>query len=274
MAEPRKAVLFDLDGTLVNTGPLILTSFALTIEEVLGESHPPETYLSGVGIPLRAQMERLAVSHRGGDMLTALAGGDLHLDGTAGTIAECVSLGTLGSSEADRLCAVVDDMMSAYQRHNARIHDELIEPFEGIEQQLEAFAAVGVPMGVVTSKRHRSAYGDLAHFGLERFFPILVAADDVELHKPHPFPLLYGLERLAAHHGISLSPAEAAYVGDSPYDMVASNAAGTLSAAAVWGMFGEDALREHEPAEVLCQPVDLGRLRGERVSDPQRCDQE
>ena len=98
MAEPRKAILFDLDGTLVNTGPLILNSFALTVEEVLGEVHPPETYLSGVGIPLRAQMERLAVAHRGGDMLAALAGGDLHLDGTAGTIDECVSRGVLDTA--------------------------------------------------------------------------------------------------------------------------------------------------------------------------------
>lgn len=271
MAQARKAVLFDLDGTLVNTGPLILNSFAYTIEEVLGESHSPETYLSGVGIPLRAQMERLVLSHRNGDMLTALAGGDLHLDGAAGTIAESSAAGNLPPDETNRLLAIVEEMMASYQRHNARIHDELIEPFEGVDEQLAAFESAGIPMGVVTSKRHRSAFGDLAHFGLERYFPVLVAADDVELHKPHPFPLLHGLRLLGEFHGTTLSVADAAYVGDSPYDMVASNAAGTLSAAAVWGMFSEDALRAHNPAEILCNPADLSRLREPRGTTDRAC---
>lgn len=261
MADPRKAVLFDLDGTLVNTGPLILTSFALTVEEVLGEVHPPEAYLGGVGIPLRAQMERLVVAQREGDILSATAGGALHLDGTSGTIADVLGEGRLTRSQADALYAKVDDLMAAYLRHNVRIHDELIEPYAGVEEQLRAFENAGVPMGVVTSKRHASAHADLAHFGLDRFFPVLVAADDVELHKPHPFPLLHGLALLEQHHGFALAAIDAAYVGDSPYDMVASNAAGTLSAGAVWGMFGEDALREHNPAELLCHPGELARLR-------------
>ena len=59
------------------------------------------------------------------------------------------------------------------------------------------------------------------------------------LHKPHPEPLLLALERLAA------SPDDAAYVGDSPYDMQAAKAAGIYAIGVTWGRIHDrDALKD------------------------------
>ena len=56
MAGSIKAVLFDLDGTLLDTYELILTSFRHTMDEVLGKSFPEEELMKKVGQPLETQM--------------------------------------------------------------------------------------------------------------------------------------------------------------------------------------------------------------------------
>lgn len=59
-----KAVLFDLDGTLLDTRDMILESFKYAHTKVLGANPPPpeEELLSLIGIPLKTQMELIAPS--------------------------------------------------------------------------------------------------------------------------------------------------------------------------------------------------------------------
>ena len=68
-----------------------------------------------------------------------------------------------------------------------------------------------------------------ARLPIEHFFDVVVAGDETELHKPHPAPLLLALERVEAE------PDDAAYVGDSPYDMQAARAAGMHAVGVTWG---------------------------------------
>lgn len=56
-------VLFDLDGTVVDTVELIVSSFRHATRTVLGRVLPDDHILAGVGRPLRAQMERLSAEH-------------------------------------------------------------------------------------------------------------------------------------------------------------------------------------------------------------------
>jgi pyrophosphatase PpaX len=56
-------VVFDLDGTVVDTVELIVESFRYATSTVLGEVLPDELIIAGVGQPLRTQMERLSVEH-------------------------------------------------------------------------------------------------------------------------------------------------------------------------------------------------------------------
>lgn len=53
-------MLFDLDGTLIDTMEMILASARYATEVVLGEALPDEVLRYNVGIPLRAQMEEYA----------------------------------------------------------------------------------------------------------------------------------------------------------------------------------------------------------------------
>jgi pyrophosphatase PpaX len=58
-----KAVLFDLDGTLIDTEELILASARHATKEVLGEALPDEVLRHNIGVPLRIQMAEYAPDH-------------------------------------------------------------------------------------------------------------------------------------------------------------------------------------------------------------------
>lgn len=51
-----KGVLFDLDGTLLDTEQLLLASFRYTVDKVLGRHIPDEVLMAKVGQPLNTQM--------------------------------------------------------------------------------------------------------------------------------------------------------------------------------------------------------------------------
>jgi len=57
---PIEVVLFDLDGTLIDTIDLILSSMRHATAEVLGEALPDDVLLHNVGVPLRVQMGEFA----------------------------------------------------------------------------------------------------------------------------------------------------------------------------------------------------------------------
>ena len=207
------AVLFDLDGTLIDTVELILTSFRYATSTVLGEPLPDRMLLENIGVPLARQMREFAPEH-------------------------------------------AEELVRVYREHNAAHHDELAREYPGTCEALDAIAATGRPMGVVTSKGSRMAHHGLAVFGLSHHFPVVVTADDVELHKPDPFPLARAAEQL----GVALD--RCAYVGDSPHDMAAALAGGALAIAALWGAFSADEVLAPGPHYALASISELPGLLG------------
>jgi pyrophosphatase PpaX len=154
-------------------------------------------------------------------------------------------------------------LLESYRLHNEEHHDALIREFPGIEESLARLRAGGVEIIVVTSKRRFSVNMALESFpGLKEVVDLFVTMEDTTEHKPNPEPLLKGLEFLDG-----VRPEEAAYVGDSPFDVAAAKAVGITSVAVSWGAFSEDTLREAEP-DHLVEDVDsavdvLLRMRAE-----------
>ncbi len=134
-------------------------------------------------------------------------------------------------------------LLDSYRLHNEENHDALIKEFPGVEKALGRLRAAGVGVAVVTSKRRFSVEMALKSFpGLGEVVDQWVTMEDTEQHKPRPEPLLKGLELLG-----DTPREEAAYVGDSPFDVAAARAAGVASVAVSWGAFTEEALRAAEP---------------------------
>jgi pyrophosphatase PpaX len=203
-----RTVLFDLDGTLVDSGSIILASFRHATSTVLRREIPDQELLAAVGgSGLREQME------------------------------------ALDPERAEELIAV-------YSVHNAELHDGL-EPCAGVLDALESLHAEGRRLGVVTAKRRATlalAFEVLPE--LRRFFAVTIGAEDTERHKPNPEPLLVALERLGE------DPANAVYVGDSPFDVQAAKAAGMGSIAATWGRIHSRERLEREEPDAIVESVE------------------
>jgi pyrophosphatase PpaX len=138
-------------------------------------------------------------------------------------------------------------LLEAYRRHHEEHHDDLIGEFPGIEEALSRLRSAGVKVAVVTSKRRVSVEMALKRFpDLRGVVDRFVTLEDTTEHKPHPEPLLRGLELLGG-----FPKEEAAYVGDSPYDVEAAKAAGLTSVAVSWGAFSEDRLRAADPDHLV-----------------------
>ncbi|CAA9471873.1 MAG: hypothetical protein AVDCRST_MAG12-843, partial [uncultured Rubrobacteraceae bacterium] len=134
-----------------------------------------------------------------------------------------------------------------YRAHHEEHHDALIAEFPGVDEALSRLRTAGVSVVVVTSKRRRSVEMALEMFpGLDLVVDLFVTMEDTTEHKPHPEPLLKGLE-LAG----DVPKERAVYVGDSPFDVQAAKVAGLRSVAVSWGAFSEDTLREAEPDHLV-----------------------
>jgi pyrophosphatase PpaX len=202
-------VLFDLDGTLIDSGEIILSSFRHATNTVLGRQIPDEVLAAAVG----------------------------------------------GSNIYDQMRAFdeerVDELVRVYREHNEPLHDDLVA-FEGIERVLDRFKTEGRQLGIVTAKRRKTVDLAFAILPLERYFDTVVTSEQTEHHKPHPEPVLTALERLGSR------PEQAAFVGDSPFDMGAGRAAGVFTVAVSWGKIHPvERLRETGADAVVHSPEEL-----------------
>lgn len=153
-----KAVLFDLDGTLVHSAPDIrLATNALFAEYDL----PPvdlQTIVQAMGGGGKVLIERCfqAAGRSAGDLEAALAR-FLHF-------------------------------------YDATGH-RLTKPYPGVVAMLEGLAARGNLMGVCTNKQEGRARAVLAACGLTPFFVDIVGGDTLPVKKPDPAPLALCAER-------------------------------------------------------------------------------
>jgi pyrophosphatase PpaX len=118
---------------------------------------------------------------------------------------------------------------------------------------LRRLDAEGRRLGIVTAKRHRTVALALARFPwLGEHVDVVIAQEDTQRHKPDPEPVLAAVERLGAE------PSEAAYVGDSPFDIRAAKAAGAFAVAVGWGGIHSDGrLIAEEPDVFVHTPEGL-----------------
>lgn len=188
------AVLFDVDGTLLDTVGFILASMRHAFD---GHPRPPSDaeWLAQIGTPLRAIVPRY----------------------------------TTDPEEEAR----VTERYRAYQRAH---HDTQTAPFPGAVNAVRDLAARGHPIGIVTGKSNVQVERSLAHVGLAPLVGVVIGADSCPEHKPSPVPVRLALQALARR------PEEAVFVGDSPLDVLAGNAAGVVTVGALWGAASRDAL--------------------------------
>ncbi|MCY7302590.1 MAG: HAD-IA family hydrolase [Thermoleophilia bacterium] len=206
----HRVILFDLDGTLIDSGPIIMASMRHASVTVLGREPDEEAVRAAIGGQgLVSQMRDL---------------------------------------DPDR----VDELIDVYRAHNEPLHATL-ETFDGVEHLLRELVGRGHQLGIVTAKRRSTVHLAFDRFPfLPELTDVLVGSDDTERHKPDPDPVFEALHRLGA------TPEEAVYVGDSPFDIQAGNAAGTYTIAVGWGgIHPDERLLAAEPDALVQHPGEI-----------------
>lgn len=153
IANSLRAVIFDLDGTLMDTAGEIATALARTFGEM--------------GLPALPRKSVEALIGRGVPSLVERA------------------LAQVGAPDGD-----LHDAVERFEGHYARTVGTASDLFPGALTGLRALRARGIPMGVVTNKPRFFTEKLLRLAGVEEFFRAVVAGDDGIPRKPQGDMLL------------------------------------------------------------------------------------
>jgi len=123
------------------------------------------------------------------------------------------------------------------------IYDKELELFPGASKMLGELKDRGKLLGLATSSWGISEY--LEKLGLDSFMDAVITKDDVARMKPAPDPILECLRKLRVR------PEASVYVGDAPVDIQAAKAAGTKSIAVLSGAGDRASLAEEKPDAII-----------------------
>lgn len=214
-----RAVLLDWDGTLIDAKDAIVASYRTATRDVLGTPFPSTEEEWNRVSAMRAQE-------------------------------------SFGGMVDDP--KIVERLIAAYHDAYLDCSRELARPYPGVRQTLATIAEIGFRTGVVTSKGRDRVDADAERFGLASFVEAYVTGDASAERKPHPGPIIEGLDRMG------LCPDEVMYVGDGPHDVVAGHGAGVKTVAAVYGMHPEDECLAEHPDHVIRDITELVPLLREQ----------
>lgn len=157
-AAGRGLLMFDLDGTLIDSREDLTTAVNLLRHDYGLAPLPVDTVASYVGDGIRALVTR------------SLRGHDIDLD------------------QAVQKCAV------HYRKH---LHDRTTL-YPGVREGLEALHGSGYRIALISNKPGATCLELLSHFKIAPCFSCVLGGGDTEHLKPHPQPLLEAMRRVGA----------------------------------------------------------------------------
>ncbi len=199
MLKNVQAVLFDLDGTLINSAPDLAAAVNATMLELGRSEYPLNQVIQWVGNGSKKLLKRALT-------------GDVN-----------------GEPES----AELDSALPLFFKHYGENLNVLSGIYDGVLPALSSLQMAGIKMACVTNKPIEFTHPVLTAFDLERFFPVVVGGNSLPQLKPSPEPLLFACEQLGIDS--SMMRESVLMVGDSSSDIKAAKAAGCDSVAVDYG---------------------------------------
>lgn len=193
-----KAVLFDLDGTLIDTNELVIESFKHTYKEHLNIDVPDSEIVMYFGEPL---------------------------------------IDTLARYDKNN----ANLLLATYIKYNEAIHDEVAKEIVGAKETIAELKALGIKVGVVTSKRKLIAERGLKLFNLFDKMDVIITPEDTAKHKPEPEPIYKACEILG------ILPDETLMIGDSHFDILCGKNAGAKTCIVKYTVLPLDKIMAYDP---------------------------
>lgn len=159
-------VIFDLDGTLVDTAPDLIAAANHALGDIGLEPVPRHVIAPAIALGARFMiMDGLNYAGR-----------------------------TLSEPEVDRLLKLFLDYYLANIANESR-------PYPGAVETLKALRARGARLGICTNKRSHLSHALISALELEPLFDAVVGRDSVAKSKPHPEHLTETIRRASGHTG-------------------------------------------------------------------------
>lgn len=181
-----RAVLIDLDGTLLDT----IDDLAAAANAMLVE----------LGLPARPVEQMRSFVGKGAESLVQRA-----------------LTGSLDATVAPERLA---NAVSIFRHHYARENGASARFYPGVREGLAAMKANGLGLACVTNKPMAFTLPLLERTGLSSWFDLVIGGDSLPRKKPDPAQLLHACD------GFGIAPYEAVMIGDSINDALAARAAG------------------------------------------------
>lgn len=227
-------IIFDLDGTLLNT-----------LEDLKNSVNHA---LSVMGFPTRTLEEvRLAVGNGARTLIRRVTP-----EPTPDT--------------------VIEETLSHFRAHYGTHCNDCTAPYDGILPMLDALKNRGFQLAVVSNKPD-AAVKTLCSLYFSKWIPVAIGERENVRRKPAPDSVYTALRELEASSADPVScghvstcgsiPADpfpirrALYVGDSDVDIATAAAAGMDCASVTWGFRDEAFLRTHGASRIIHTPSEL-----------------
>ena len=181
-----KAVVIDLDGTLLDTAPDL--------------AYAAELMMAELGLPCPSQ-----------DTIVTYIGNG---------VSRLVKRVLTGDMDAEPDAALFEKAIASYNKHYSAHVSLHSRPFPGVVEGLQALKAMGLRVACITNKAEAFTHPLLKDTGLFEYFELILSGDTLPKRKPDPLPLLHACQALG------ITPAQTLYVGDSINDVEAATAAG------------------------------------------------
>lgn len=183
------ALLFDLDGTLLDSAPDIAQAVDGMLVDLGFVAAGEAQVLQWIGNGSRKLVQRAL----------AFASPDS------------------GSNLTE---ASIEDAQQIFFAHYRDCMTDRSYVYKGVRAALESWFRQGIPMACVTNKPERFTRPLLEFFDLQRFLPVALSGDSLPVRKPDPAPLREACRLL----GVDV--ADAVMIGDSRNDVIAARQAG------------------------------------------------
>lgn len=141
-----KLIIWDFDGTLADTRPIIEAGMDHTLQVLGLDPGIREEWLRCVGLPVEEGISR--------------------------------TFGPRGFEVAP--------VLQAYRSFRHAEHEGLIKGFDGITELLQELRGLGIPMAIASSKRGEPLRRQLKVLGWDGLFDPIVTPDEVQAGKPDP----------------------------------------------------------------------------------------
>lgn len=202
MNNQPKAILFDLDGTLIDTAADFIRIIKVMCAKHEHACPTDEAIREQVSAGARAMVKLMF-----GDELANVADTD------------------------PKLLDYRQEFLDLYEADicvDSRV-------FDGLDELLVRLESLGVPWGIVTNKPRYLAQQLLDKLALTDRLGVLVCPDDVVNTKPDPEPMFLAVDKLNTKLGTHIDPKDCIYVGDHIRDIQAGKSAGVMTIIAKFG---------------------------------------